>query len=228
MSIGIISRCKSEKRLFKRIKATEIDKGVFLYEIPRYKRDKKIQKAVDKAVCAIGRGKIIFTRDMKKWGAKWEREQNLFFEIAPKCANAVKNRFEIAEPFDLAIRERSSGDKTLSVIRKMIYQGKSIKILTENQDKAREIADILMEEFGAVVEIFPYNYRAKQGLTVDLDKESIEIFGKATAHTFEIQGNSYKLDLDLLSLFKAQGKDFNEIVIKSFFIGKNKLTLQEF
>ena len=85
----------------------------------------------------------------------------------------------------------------------------------------------IMEEFGAVVEIVPYSFYPKEGITVNLDKNEICILGKWTLGNFEVETENFGYDIDSLELFSLQNKNFEGAVIKSCRCGKNKLTLSK-
>ncbi len=228
--IGIITRCKSEnpiKGIIKKPRITELDKGIFLGEIPSCK-DKRTKQAIEKAINALNVNEVILASDLKEWGGEYESKTDLFYKIAPRGAISLAEHFKIDTPFALAVREKEAGKKAEHIIKKLIFKCKGFKILTDNPQAAQKIADSILEKYGAVAQAFPYNYSEKDGLTVDLDEECIHILGQARAQKFEISEEGYGLDIDLVKLFWAKNKDFDKIVIKSCALGKNKLTLEGF
>lgn len=229
MSIGIISRCIRENKprgFFKKVKIYKLDDDVFAAELPFGIKDKKIKKAIKNAKKALGADKILYTKDLYKWSE--DKSEELFFKIAPKAAEAAAVRFGLGEPYSLAIRQTTVDDGALHTIKRLIYKANSIMLLTDKSRRCQRICDGIMEEFGAAVQIFPYNYTHAEGITIDLDKDNICVFGKSVLYDFEVDENDYGYSIDKNLLFAARNRNFDEIVIKSCFCGKNKLTLGGF
>ncbi len=204
--------------------------NVFSVEIP-YKeqgklKDERVKKAVSKAVKALEADKLIFTKELSKWDNCIKGD--VFYKLAPKGVEAVLNRFNMAAPVSLAVRAKKADERVFHLIKKLIFRAKNIKILTAENENGVRLCDALMREFGEIGQIFPYDYVQRGGITVDLDKESICLFGKAELCGFEIEGEDYGYNIDLTQLLWARNGDFDKIVIKSCYCGKNKLTLKGF
>ncbi len=231
MHIGIISRCKGQrtKGIFKKPLVHKLDNDLTVAELPftEYEKvnDRKIEKAVLRAKKALNTDKILFTKDLLKWSDKDANSEELFYKMAPAAVLAVAKRFKISEPIHIAIRQKEVGEKTLYVIEKLIYKCQNIKILTDKGRRAIKLSDIIMREFGAAVWVLPYDYVEDKGITVDMDNNHLCVFGKSVIRNFEIGGENYGYDIDLVRLYELRKRDFDKIVIKSGYCGKNKLTL---
>lgn len=235
MRIGIVSRCIREnkpKRFFKRPEIYKLEEGLYAAEIPFGRtdklNDKKIRKIIEKAENALNADKILYTKELSKWVKTPFDLGDCFYKMAPKAIKGAMHRFEIKEHLSLAIRQENPDEKALYAAEKMIFDCKSIKLFTDKNQKGRKVSDIVMDEYGAVMPIFPYNSALQDGITLDLDKNNLCIFGKWVLEDFEADINTYGYNIDTAELYRAQGKNFDEIIIKSCRCGKNKLTLKAF
>ena len=228
MKIGVVLRSRRKKGVLRKIKITEISQEFIAAEIPFLDADiKKAQrmfKRAERKLRRFGAEKIIYEKRLKE--TPFDPSQ-VFYKLAGKGTKILAERFETGIPFCLHIRQGNPDFKAFYLMRKLIYDAKKISILTDKNSRASKMQQKIMEEFGAEVEVLPYSFYPKEGITINLDKNEICIFGKWVLRDFEVEIEKCGFDIDSLELFSLQNKNFQDAVIKSCRCGKNKLTLSE-
>ncbi len=228
MIIGIISRGKRERSFFRKIKICKVNDEIVVAKIPFVKSNSKkalkMNKRAEKKLKRLKADEIIYEKDLKD---KPFDASLVFYKITPKAIRLLAKRFEMDVPFCLSVRQKNPDFNALYIIRELIYEAKTINILTDKTGKALKIQSKVMEEFGAVANCIPYDYVEYSGITVNLDKNEICIFGKWICKDFTVDIEDFGYNLDTLELFYLQNKNFEDIIIKSCVCGKNKLTLNE-
>lgn len=234
MKIAIISRCireNGEKR-GQRICLKMLDDGLYAAEIAFKAKEKPSERRVRKYVLRAARlldaDKLIYAGELRKYEEYPFDLSEVFYKIAPNAARAAARHFKINEQKSVAIRVENPSGTELFIAEKLIYDCKNILLLTDRSQKGKRVADAIMEKFGAAVEIFPYNYISKGGITIDTDKSEILVFGRYALKDFEAEEELYGYDVNSLELAAARNRDFDKIHIKSCLCGKNKLTLEVF
>ena len=234
MILGIISRCKGKSRkrgLFWKVLVCNLSENVLVAEIPFSldeiskmpdKRRERVLKKAENALRNAGADKIILTRELKK--EPFDIAE-IFYKLVPNAVRLISAYFEIEPLYTLCVRQKSPDFKAFSVLKSLIFDGDNIKVLTDKAHKGAVIRERIMEEFGAVTEIFPYNFVSENGITVNLDKNEVCVFGKWVLKDFTLDVETFGYDVDSVELFYQMGGDFDEIVIKGCVCGKNKLTL---
>lgn len=235
MSIGIVSRCIREnkpKSFFIKPDIYKLEEGLYAAEIPFGRidklSDKKIIRTIQKAENALNTDKILYSKELSKWAKSSYNLGDCFYKMSHKAIKGAMNRFEIKGHLCFAVRQSTPDEKALYAVEKMIFDCKSIKIFTDKAQRGSKISDIIMEEYGAAVHILPYNSVERDGITLDLDKNRLCVFGKWVLEDFQADINTYGYNVDTVELFMAWQKNFDEIIIKSCRCGKNKLTLKAF
>lgn len=236
MKVGIVSRRIREekgKRIFKKPQVYKLSNELFSAEIPysldEIKRlsERKLEKVVKRAKTVLSRmgiDKIIYSKEIRKTSFD---VSEVFYKFAPMATRLAARRFDLKELFPLCVRQENPDNRALSVIKSMIYDAADIKILTDKPQKGGKIQKGIIEEFGAAVELLPYDFVSSEGITVNLDKNEICVFGKWVLRDFEIEAETFGYDVCGIELFALQNGDFEKTVIKSCRCGKNKLTLNE-
>lgn len=228
MKIGIVSRSERKKGIFKKVTIEEISPEIVVAKIPFW--EEEIQKAsglikrAEKKLRRFGAEEIIYEKSLKETPFDLSR---VFYKLAARGTRILAKRFEAGEPFCLGIKKKIPDFKVLYLIKELIYDVKSISVFTEDQREALKIQGQIMEEFGATVEILPYDLYGRDFVTVNLDENEIVIFGKVACKDFVVKTENFGYDIDSLELFSLQNGNFKEAVIKSCICGKNKLTLNE-
>ena len=228
MKIGIVVRCEREKRIFKKVTIEEVSPEIIVAKMPfgeeEIAKASGLIKRAEKKLRRYGAEEIIYEKSLKK--APFELSQ-VFYKLAAEGTRILAKRFEAGEPFCLGIKQKIPDFKVLYLIKELIYDVKSISVFTEDQRETLKIQGQIMEEFGATVEILPYNSYERKGMTINLDENEIVIFGKTVCKDFTVKTENFGYNIDSLELFSLTNGNFKEAVIKSCLCGKNKLTLNE-
>ncbi len=228
MKIGIVLRSERKKSIFQKVAIEEVAPEIIVAKIPFW--EKEIAKAsglikrAEKKLRRFGAEEIIYEKSLKE--TPFDLSQ-VFYKLAAQGTKILAKRFEAGEPFCLGIKQKIADFKVLYLIKELIYDAKNISIFTEDKENALKIQGQIMEEFGATVEIIPYDLYERDFVTVNLDENEIVIFGKVVCKDFVVKTENFGYDIDSLELFSLLNGNFKEAVIKSCLCGKNKLTLNE-
>ncbi len=228
MKIGIVSRSERKKGIFQKVATEEVTPEIVVVKIPFWEEEiakaSGLIKRAEKKLRRYGAEEIIYEKSLKETPFDLSR---VFYELAAQGTKILAKRFEAGEPFCLGVKQKIPDFKVLYLIKELIYDVKNISIFTEDKENALEIQGQIMEEFGATVEILPYDLYERDFVTVNLDENEIVIFGKVVCKDFVVKTENFGYDIDSLELFSLQNGNFKEAVIKSCLCGKNKLTLNE-
>lgn len=227
MKGGIIAR-SDRKSLFKRIFVLKLSEDVFCAEINF--SGKINEKIISKRICRAkkllakcGVQNVIFTSEMKSL-VKMPLQPNkaLFVSSAYNAAREIAQKFGVFPPYKIVISEEKPSSFAKQLIMNFIFDFDLLCLAAKDISAAERLCSEIMSDTGAYI-IFSTDAKiTPKTVTLDIDRCEIRIGRAVCASRFEPAGENYGYNIDLAELFAIQKKP---IKVKTYFLGKNKLTL---
>ena len=202
MKIGIISGCIGEKTKgrLRKIQIIEYD-NFTVAQLPFNPSElsglskKKLGKLMNKAEFMLHKNNVDRIIPADELRERPFELSEIFYTLANKAVIGALQYFNIRRPFKLYIKERYPDEKMLAVIEKLIFDIRGIGLLTD-KEKGVMLADKILRKFGELPEIKAYECVPRDGVTVNLDENSILISGKWKLYNFSCQENMRGYNVD--------------------------------
>ena len=191
MRIGIISGCKGKDSknifsCFKRLKTENLtlcdkDIEILRYFVKGNKLEKKIKKAEEKLklkACSV----IFKETELKSENEKKELgilENKMFFDLSFSLYKEYLRLLELkAYKMKLLIIDKDMTVLDKAVLERLCFYASSCDVLTENKNKADELADFIFKQNGFILKTSEtVNQNAYDGV-FDINNKTLKVDGK--------------------------------------------------